>query len=1093
MASRVLRAAVPGAADGGELAPMRPKESLTPPIARDAETPGAGLTADPALVGDLGPGQALDPETRAFFEPRFGADLTQVRIHTDARADRAAKSVQARAFTLGHDIAFASGLYAPETPEGRELLAHELVHVLQADDGLTRQVMRDGPAPAGTSGSGPPTDQVDIPTPLALPKIKQRHSELYAGASLTRRRAYRSAERGSRQVATWDREITITPETVVSRIGTRLGFTTFTGARFGYRLQSETRNFVLGTGASAPGDGGGVSAQSALKRPDWDQNRASARMQVDHIHEMQLGGPDTKANYELLNETDNGASGRYIDEHVRETLQGFINASPQPAPVATLATELGLTGATKPSVQQLMDRYSLHFTTINWDGPSAGNPQGYWSVAQIEGLQHLDPEHIIAPTIEDGTASRFALFGPSGQAALARIPHSGRSIDFATGPAAGFARSIPGITLQHIELASDYDDKSAADVGSATYVLRHWETWSVPPDPRTMQLKRIGTGEAALQYAGKLQAGAGSSQGFRARLDAMSEAEFSAAGVDDNGLQAWGVIHPTHPLLDGFNIPVRIVNGEPGFDYMIDTTPITAKLRIPGLTVDRSSLSVFYTISGFGAGGMAQFTIRDVGVGFLEASASTSGRWELAGHFDFDRRIFDLASVDIAYGHEGFSVSGTIGITNPQKIRGLRSASATVSYHSQTGLSIQGTAQPDIPGIASATLRYANGPEGQQIEGAATLDRVPGIQGGTIGIRLTRRDADWKLSAQGEVTPDIPGITSRLTASYDDGAFTLGGNAAFQRGPFSGTVEVGATNRPVDAEGRVLDGAPTGELKAYGSGSVTARLTDSLQGTVGLKRRPDGRILLSGRIGIPQSVALFGRYPEPPWQKTLLTLPTVNIPIFGGGVGSFTIGIAATIGGALTATAHVGPGMLEDANIGITDFDPTDLSSLQVTGHARFVVPAYAGMRLGIDAGITGGAAVVSVTGGMNIGAELGILTQAVAEADLLWTPAAGLSLQATLSASVEPKLKFTVGAFVKADVSLLVTSFTIYRKDWQLAAFEYGPALRVGLSVPIAYRSGSGVDFDFDAIQFQLPSVTPRELIGGLLGSQGRQETHEP
>jgi hypothetical protein len=150
-------------------------------------------------------------------------------------------------------------------------------------------------------------------------------------------------------------------------------------------------------------------------------------------------------------------------------------------------------------------------------------------------------------------------------------------------------------------------------------------------------------------------------------------------------------------------------------------------------------------------------------------------------------------------------------------------------------------------------------------------------------------------------------------------------------------------------------------------------------------------------------------------------------------------------------------------------------------------------MRLGIDAGITGGAAVVSVTGGMNIGAELGILARAAAEADLLWTPAAGLSLQATVSASVEPKLKFTVGAFVRADVSLLVTSFTVYRKDWQLAAFEYGPALRVGLSVPIAYRSGSGVDFDFDAIQFQLPPVTPRDLIGGLLGSQGRQETHEP
>ncbi|MFO1144556.1 MAG: hypothetical protein U1E59_19725 [Amaricoccus sp.] len=154
-------------------------------------------------------------------------------------------------------------------------------------------------------------------------------------------------------------------------------------------------------------------------------------------------------------------------------------------------------------------------------------------------------------------------------------------------------------------------------------------------------------------------------------------------------------------------------------------------------------------------------------------------------------------------------------------------------------------------------------------------------------------------------------------------------------------------------------------------------------------------------------------------------------------------------------------------------------------------MPAYAGMRLGIDAGITGGAATVSVTGGMNVGAELGIVAGAAAEADLLWTPAAGLTLQATLRASAEPRLRFSLGAFVRADVSLILTSFTVYRKDWQLAAFEFGPALRLGIEAPIAYRSESGVDFDFNAIRFQLPSIAAHELVTGLLGTQGREEMH--
>jgi hypothetical protein len=72
------------------------------------------------------------PETeRAFFEPRFGADFGAVRLHTDARAEEAGKSLGAKAFTAGHDIAFGRGQYATGSPEGQRLLAHELTHVVQ--------------------------------------------------------------------------------------------------------------------------------------------------------------------------------------------------------------------------------------------------------------------------------------------------------------------------------------------------------------------------------------------------------------------------------------------------------------------------------------------------------------------------------------------------------------------------------------------------------------------------------------------------------------------------------------------------------------------------------------------------------------------------------------------------------------------------------------------------------------------------------------------------------------------------------------------------------------------------------------------------
>jgi hypothetical protein len=94
---------------------------------------GAGPATAPDSVHDVlrSPGRPLDSSARSFMEPRFGRDFGGVRIHTGAAADRAVRDVSATAFTVGSDIAFASGRYAPETEAGRHLLAHELTHTVQ--------------------------------------------------------------------------------------------------------------------------------------------------------------------------------------------------------------------------------------------------------------------------------------------------------------------------------------------------------------------------------------------------------------------------------------------------------------------------------------------------------------------------------------------------------------------------------------------------------------------------------------------------------------------------------------------------------------------------------------------------------------------------------------------------------------------------------------------------------------------------------------------------------------------------------------------------------------------------------------------------
>jgi len=87
----------------------------------------------PQIVHEVlrSPGQALDPATAAFMGARFGHDFSDVRVHTDSNAADSAKAVSARAYTVGRDVVFADGQFAPKNLEGQTLLSHELAHVVQ--------------------------------------------------------------------------------------------------------------------------------------------------------------------------------------------------------------------------------------------------------------------------------------------------------------------------------------------------------------------------------------------------------------------------------------------------------------------------------------------------------------------------------------------------------------------------------------------------------------------------------------------------------------------------------------------------------------------------------------------------------------------------------------------------------------------------------------------------------------------------------------------------------------------------------------------------------------------------------------------------
>ena len=93
---------------------------------------------EPSPVRDViesGGGVPLDSSTRGFMESRLGHDFGDVRVHTGARADHSARSINAQAYTVGTDVVFRSGSYQPDTPIGQRVIAHELTHVVQQKAG----------------------------------------------------------------------------------------------------------------------------------------------------------------------------------------------------------------------------------------------------------------------------------------------------------------------------------------------------------------------------------------------------------------------------------------------------------------------------------------------------------------------------------------------------------------------------------------------------------------------------------------------------------------------------------------------------------------------------------------------------------------------------------------------------------------------------------------------------------------------------------------------------------------------------------------------------------------------------------------------
>lgn len=169
-------------------------------------TPAVTSSLETRIQTMRGSGQPLPDSTRAFFEPRFGYDFSNVRIHTDSQASEAARQLNAQAFTLRQDVFFNAGRYEPQTSQGRWLLAHELTHTIQQNPGASLVAKRKIVQPQPEGGTGHPRLRLQKNGAIAIsqssnPTIQQKASDSKAPASPAQDPAFQSVVKKAKAAA----------------------------------------------------------------------------------------------------------------------------------------------------------------------------------------------------------------------------------------------------------------------------------------------------------------------------------------------------------------------------------------------------------------------------------------------------------------------------------------------------------------------------------------------------------------------------------------------------------------------------------------------------------------------------------------------------------------------------------------------------------------------------------------------------------------------------------------------------------------------------------------------------------------------------
>jgi Domain of unknown function (DUF4157) len=676
-------------------------------------------------------GSPLPSTTQSTMEGSFGRDFSGVRVHTGPEAQGMARDLGARAFTSGSDVYFGAGQFAPSTPAGQGLIAHELTHVAQ---------QRAGAAPVG--GIDTPGD------------VFEREAEAAAAAVMSGKKPSVGLSDGSgavRRAPDGDLKGRMAEEVVVDRQLEIPGLKASGHARddIQARFQNAAETKALRTTKAGRSREEGTTTQTLwnkwastrpftvrMKKGKTEKELSPAELidlkkkhkcQVDHIIELQVGGADDPNNMRLLTGTRNMTAGSQL----AGTLRKLTNeeAKGDEDLILRFKSVKVLPGAPDPDC--------LDWELDLWTKGSA-------LVSPVAG----------AEAVETAVGGNEA------------------SIFYKTGDVVEeSAYAVPGFQLK----------KVAGD--KAPWVLR---------GPISPHVRRIPVLKPKPEYEFEVaKEGAPiklTDRKLKAEFPFLSEAELDMT-VEEGAFRADGVLKPTHPLLKHVIVELHLADDE--FSAKASVTPeqLKAALPVPGLEITEASLGISYAKGSFVATGGFALKYTTVAEGRVDAKFGAKG-FEALGAL-----VLHVPGLSEAKGQvwvrEG-KLGGRIDVgADKLKLPGVKSAKLTVTIEDGQ-LAGEGTLDLSVPGVKQAKIGFGVDAKGNYaITGEAALS-IPGTDDAKIG--LTYKDGDLEGFGRVALKiPGLESAAVELR--YAKGLVSGSGEVAYKKGKLAGKVTVALSEK----------------------------------------------------------------------------------------------------------------------------------------------------------------------------------------------------------------------------------------------------------------------------------------------------------